>query len=212
MSSAITTAEKDSVLTPPSTPPTPNANPLSDIFSDSPPASPSSTSRSADLSEIPRLRSKHSTAGYRDGITIAKEKFLQPGFDEGYSLGATFGLTVGSLFGKLEGLCLAKRDERADGVEQDSRLMKMLVVMRQELGLENLFGREWWGEDGIWKYQVKPRDDGIPTESDTTFEDIVKSHPLVAKWDVLAEQEIVKAGIKQDRFEGAEWEAGRAHQ
>jgi hypothetical protein len=55
-----------------------------------------------EVSDVPRLQAIHSTAGYRDGVSTAKEKFLQEGFDEGFALGAELGRIVGHLLGAVE--------------------------------------------------------------------------------------------------------------
>ncbi|KAK4129183.1 hypothetical protein N657DRAFT_639752 [Parathielavia appendiculata] len=60
-----------------------------------------------EVSDIPRLSQAHTTAGYRDGITLAKARTAQQGFDEGYGLGATIGARAGQLLGVLEGLAAA---------------------------------------------------------------------------------------------------------
>lgn len=199
-------------LTPPSTPPSPySINSLSDIFSDSPPNSPSH----ADPSDIPRLRATHSTAGYRAGISASKTEFLQPGFDEGYSLGATFGIRVGYLLGVLEGLC-ASLDQATAAIrhmgksEQDTKAGKeqrmveeLLMKARKGLVLEKIFSKEFWGEDGIWRYQVKGKED------DVTFREVVDSHPTIQAWSRIVEEEIREKGIRKSPFEGLEWEAGR---
>ena len=185
--------------TPPSTPPSPSSpittNCLSDIFSDSPPASPAK----ADPSDIPRLRSTHSTAGYRAGITTSKEQTLQSGFDEGYSLGAFFGLRVGYILGALEGLHLAHPHDS----EAKKRLGQLLKEAKGQLALEKIFEREWWGEDGIWRYEVQEK------EREVTFPEVVNAHPLLRKWVEKAEQEMEAAGVKVGRFQGREWEEGR---
>src|SRR5277367_5361674 len=50
-------------------------------------AFPSNANRVRDEpSDIPRLRSEHSTSGYREGLSTAKNTTIQEGFDEGYSL------------------------------------------------------------------------------------------------------------------------------
>ncbi|MCJ1397603.1 Essential protein Yae1, N terminal [Xylographa trunciseda] len=104
---------------PPTTPPPPTQPPqsdlLSDIFSSSPSPPPSRTPHPHDPdshhtthpSDIPRLRSQHSTAGYREGLSASKPPALQPGFDEGYTLGAVLGLKVGELLGVLDGVAAA---------------------------------------------------------------------------------------------------------
>ena len=186
-------------LTPPSTPPSPSSpnvtNCLSDIFSDSPPTSPTA----ADPSDIPRLHGTHSTAGYRAGISTSKEQTMQSGFDEGYSLGAFFGLRVGYILGALEGLCLAYSHEN----EARKRLDPMVKEAKEQLNLEKIFGREWWGEDGIWKYEVHGK------QEEVTFPEVVNAHPLVRKWVERVEHEIEIAGVKVGRFQGREWEEGR---
>ena len=188
-------------LSPPATPPpfsaspTNNNNHLSDIFSDSPPSSPAK----AHPSDISRLRATHSTAGYRAGITTSKEQSLQPGFDEGYSLGAVFGLRVGYILGALEGLCTAHPHESAERKE----LAQLMKAAREQLTIEKIFGREWWGEDGIWRYEVQG------TEEEVTFHKVVDAHPLVKSWAERVETEMSTAGIKLGRFLGDEWEQGR---
>lgn len=54
--------------------------------------------------DVARLRSIHTTAGYREGLSEAKDRALQPGFDEGYSLGAALGMRAGLIVGIVEGL------------------------------------------------------------------------------------------------------------
>ncbi|CAF9903771.1 MAG: Essential protein Yae1, N terminal [Alectoria fallacina] len=185
-------------LTPPSTPPSPSSptnNHLSDIFSDSPPNSPTT----ADPSDIPRLRSTHSTAGYRAGISTSKQRSVQPGFDQGYSLGAVFGLQVGYILGVLEGLWSAHPHEG----EKRRTSGQLVKEARKDLAVEKIFGREWWREDGIWRYQV------VGMEEEVTFREVVDAHPLVRRWAEMVDREIKIADVKMGRFEGSEWEDGR---
>ena len=186
-------------LTPPSAPPSPSTpvtiNCFSDIFSNSPPTSPTA----ADPSDIPRLRGTHSTAGYRAGISTSKEQTLQPGFDEGYSLGAVFGLRVGYILGALEGLCFAHSQDS----EGRKRLAQSVKEAKEQLALEKIFGKEWWGEDGIWRYEVHAK------EEEVTFREVANAHPLVKRWVEKVEQEMRIAGVTVGRFQGREWEEGR---
>lgn len=86
---------------PPLSPRQPSFNSLDDIFGDEspdPPLADPSASHTlhrpqgpTDPSDIPRLRSIHVTAGYRDGIASSKAAYVQEGFDEGFSLGAVLG-------------------------------------------------------------------------------------------------------------------------
>ena len=55
-------------------------------------------------SDVPSLRRQHVTAGYRDGIAMAKSQCIQAGFDGGYPVGAQLGLRVGTILGILEGV------------------------------------------------------------------------------------------------------------
>ncbi len=124
---------------------------------------------------------------------------MQPGFDEGYSLGAVFGLRVGYILGALEGLCSA----HPLGTEERNGLGLLVKEARGQLAIENIFGREWWGEDGIWKYEVQGE------EEEVTFREVVDAHPIVKRWVERVDQEMKSAGIKVGRFQGREWEEGR---
>ncbi|KAL9577434.1 MAG: hypothetical protein Q9212_006366 [Teloschistes hypoglaucus] len=184
----------------------PPDNFISDVFSDSPPPSPQSTAapHPTDPSDIPRLRSIHVTNGYREGITTAKEQALQPAFDEAYPLGASLGLRVGYILGILEGLCSAfgsasRRFDAAHGEvekvgkakeEEEERLKALLGEAREELKIEKLFGKEFWGHDGLWAYDVRGSDDDI------TFREVADQHPVVRKWLARVRDEVRKAGIR----------------
>lgn len=189
--------------TPPSTPPSPsspapahNVSSLSDIFSDSPPSTPTPAGVPSD---IPRLRSTHTTAGYRAGISVSKTQSLQPGFDEGYSLGGVFGLRVGYIVGALEGIWAAYDTQSGE----KSRLSNILNQARHELRIEKVFAPEYWDKDGVWTYEVTGE------QHEVTFEEVAQQHPVVRKWDERVKEEIQNAGLKLGRFEGSEWEAGR---
>lgn len=194
-------------ITPPSTPPSPSSpaqvpptttnNDLSDIFSDSPPSTPAA--QPSHPSDIPRLRSTHATAGYRAGISSSKTQSLQPGFDEGYSLGAVFGLRVGYILGALEGLWGSYDGQ----CEEKDRLRRLLREAREELKIERVFGKEFWGEDGVWTYEV------VGTGEEATFLEVAVQHPVIRKWDGRIGEEVRRAGVKVGRFEGSDWEAGR---
>jgi hypothetical protein len=144
-------------------------------------------------SDIPRLRSEHSTSGYRDGLSSAKNTTIQEGFDEGYSLGAVMGLEIGIVMGVLEGVCNSIRDVGGDNEGEKKRTNGLLENARRELQTERVFGSEWWGEDGTWKYEViGERPDGT---GDFTFKEVVNSHPVVKKWKGLVQIEAEKWGL-----------------
>ncbi|KAL8802267.1 MAG: hypothetical protein Q9182_003919 [Xanthomendoza sp. 2 TL-2023] len=213
--------------TPPSSAPSasPPTNLLSDIFSDSPPASPSSTHyHPTDPSDIPRLRSTHVTNGYREGIAVARDQAVQPGFDEAYPLGAILGLRVGCILGLLEGLYAAFRVKKSnqsganekerkelDFMEEErKRLGALLERARAELKTETLFGKEYWKSDGdgLWAYQVH----GKAVEQDVTFWEVAEQHPAVQKWMETVRNEVQKVGIQnaEDGFSGIGNQSGGA--
>jgi hypothetical protein len=150
-----------------------------------------------ELSDVPRLKEKHETEGYRDGVTRGKAETVQAGFDEGYGLGAVLGLRIGKILGLLEGICQAVSiGAKTEGGEvwkgELERVEGLLAGAKAELKTESVFGREWWGEDGIWKFKV-------PGESlegkEVTFPDVAGAHPLVAKWEQTIQAEIQKWGL-----------------
>ncbi|KAH6853943.1 hypothetical protein B0I37DRAFT_441023 [Chaetomium sp. MPI-CAGE-AT-0009] len=127
------------------------------------------------VSDIPRLSAAHSNAGYRDGITLAKARTAQGGFDEGYGLGATIGARAGQLLGVLEGLAAAvglhslaqlrlqqQQGQGFDGGQgqvlngevEARRIERLLTEARKELSVTGVFDGEYWAQDGNWRYEV----------------------------------------------------------
>lgn len=139
----------------------------------------------SERSDIPRLRSVHVTSGYRDGISVSKAEHVQHGFDEGFSLGATIGTKSGFLLGVLEGLVRAVQSSADITAEAKEDVIAKFITARTELGLQNLFGRDYFGEDGIWKFEVKGEGDG-----EVTFRDVTDAHPVIVKW--AEEVEVLK--------------------
>ncbi|KAK3697119.1 Essential protein Yae1, N terminal [Vermiconidia calcicola] len=120
-------------------------------------------------SDIPRLRTQHTTAGYRDGLSTSKESHVQAGFDEGYALGAELGLRGGWVLGVLEGLSLSRFPAAGE---------HLLRQAEEELDVRKLFGQEWFGEDGVWRYDVA----GQGEEEEVTFKEVAEAHPVLRKW------------------------------
>lgn len=204
---------------PHSMPPSPthpnNNNNFDDVFG-SAPSSPTSFPAIAargnnEPSDIPRLRSAHSTAGYRDGLTASKGTTIQEGFDEGYGLGATMGLRVGAIIGTLEGiLSAAAKKERSSNMtvsdgnsgqllsrnkkESEVERLKALVnKARNELRTEGVFGKEYWGSDGIWTYHIEEGEGG--------WQDVVDTHPLIRSWERTLRVEVDRVGLDTSVFE-----------
>lgn len=192
----------------------PSSNDLDDVFGDENPDPPSANPSTSgtlhrpqaptDPSDIPRLRSIHVTAGYRDGIASSKAAYVQEGFDEGFSLGAVLGRRVGYVLGGLEGMVNALKqggregeERRVKGVERARRgdgdeaagdeegrrkalvdeTKRLHADAQKELKTEKVFGREYFNEEGIWHYDVEG------AEQDTTFEVVADAHPLLKSWE-----------------------------
>jgi flagellar biosynthesis/type III secretory pathway protein FliH len=137
----------------------------------------------SEVSDIPRLRSRHVTEGYREGIAWSKEKFIQEGFDEGYSLGAELGLKAGWCLGVLEGVCKALDMVQTSGgkhpqgeMESEQRPKELFKKAQDELQMQKLFDPAYFGSDGIWLYDVPG------SEDETTFKQVAMAHPVLSLW------------------------------
>ena len=176
-----------------------NDNNLDDVFGSAPP-SPITQDlldgvvyHSSEPSDIHRIRSEHSTSGYRDGLSSAKSTTIQEGFDEGYSLGAAFGLEIGAMLGVLEGIYAAVLALGDAILDDRTNIKELLDTARKELKLEEVFSRKWWGEDGVWTYPVaEDTEDGSEA---FTFREVVRHHPVIVKWKELVDAEVERWGL-----------------
>lgn len=182
-----------------STEPTQQAeDPLDDVFGsdtgspvfESEP-DPDQGARESHPSDVRRLQAEHATAGYRDGITEAKSKSIQAGFDEGFSLGAAIGLKAGQVLGYLEGLAGALRSANEEDYHQ---VQQLLVDARKELSTDMIYDEQYWNPDGTWKYPLQAH---IP-EGDVVFTDVASAHPLISKWCDIMDAQISKWGILRE--------------
>lgn len=158
------------------------------------------TSAAAGVSEIPRLRAEHGTAGHREGLSASKATTMQAGFDEGYSLGAVVGLRAGAVLGILEALCAAAEAggggggggaaEQAEQAEQ-ARMRTLCERSAGELATASVFGPEWWSADGVWRFHVRGDEEGDAL----TFTDVAGAHPLIAKWEAVVRDEVRRWGV-----------------
>ena len=155
-------------------------------------------SANGDHLDISRLRSTHVTNGYREGIAESKATFVQEGFDEGYSLSAVIGFRVGWCLGVLEGLCHALDPSQAQSesisvtLESNKSLHARLSEAQGELSVQSLFGKEYFGSDGIWTYQVPGQDH----EENVTFEEVSDAHPLLSKWNTVVSELALDIGLQ----------------
>jgi hypothetical protein len=148
-------------------------------------------------SDMRRLETEHATAGYREGISTAKEKTVQAGFDEGFSLGATIGLAAGQLLGMLEGIDDALKSrlggqagsqagsQDGQGTSSAAATSELLVEAKQELSVLKIFSPDYWAPDGNWSYDVEPHGDG----DEILFPDVAKAHPLIRKWTAVVDEQ-----------------------
>lgn len=145
-------------------------------------------------SDMHRLEQEHTTAGYRDGIAVAKASSIQAGFDEGFSLGGTIGLKVGRLLGLLEGIAGALGGENAPASELEAA-NKLLSEARTELDLRNVFSPKFWNDDGTWKYEMDEKE--AEDEGAVLFSHVAEAHPLVNKWTVTVQEQMSKWGLQE---------------
>ncbi|KAF7877257.1 hypothetical protein EAF04_000940 [Stromatinia cepivora] len=158
-----------------------------------------------EISDIPRLKEKHETEGYRDGVTKGKAESVQKGFDEGYGLGAVLGLRIGKVIGILEGVFAAvsvsaSKSEDTEWTKEKCRLEELFKNAKEELNAEKVFAREWWGEDGIWKFEVPGEKEG----KEVVFPDVSAAHPLLKRWERLVGEEIQRWSLDLELMEGNE--------
>ncbi|KAI1905628.1 Essential protein Yae1, N terminal [Ophidiomyces ophidiicola] len=126
---------------------------LDDIFGSSPThtpgASPSDAAPApgslAEPSDVPSLRRQHVTAGYRDGIAVAKTDHVQRGFDTGFPIGAQLGVRAGVVLGVLEGLVNCAPQEKImagddAAIEGLSDVRGLYERARKELTVRGVFG------------------------------------------------------------------------
>jgi hypothetical protein len=149
-----------------------------------------------EVSDIPRLKEKHETEGYRDGVTKGKSESVQKGFDEGYALGAVFGLQMGRILGILEGVYEAIKTSASSGSSEQweaekRRLEGLFTDAKDELSIKRVLGAEYWTDEGIWKYKVEGEEEG----KEVVFPDVVRAHPLIGKWQGIMDGELQRWGL-----------------
>ncbi|KAK8071041.1 hypothetical protein PG997_011244 [Apiospora hydei] len=192
-------------------------DPLDDVFgSDSEPHHDEvagAEARETHPSDMRRLQTEHSTAGYREGITAAKAQSIQVGFDEGFSLGATIGLKAGQLLGYLEGIAGALRasSNGSGGDPNHSPASALYAKAQTELAAEAIFGEQFWNPDGTWNYEIAPGATGEQHSDSIMFEDVANAHPAITKWtkvvgDLLDQHNIDRAVL--DLAEGTPQNSG----
>lgn len=152
-------------------------NALDDVFGDDDDEMPTEH-HAPHPSDMRRLESEHTTAGYREGLTVGKQQWLQAGFDEGYGMGAAVAVRAGQLLGLLEGIAEALKGE-------DSRFEQLLKQAKADLSAEKMLSGEYWTGEGLWKYEV-----GQGVEQQAKNAAGGEKHPLVRKWAAIVDDEL----------------------
>uniref|UniRef100_A0A8H7NJW2 Protein YAE1 n=1 Tax=Bionectria ochroleuca TaxID=29856 RepID=A0A8H7NJW2_BIOOC len=135
-------------------------------------------------SDMRRLETEHTTAGYREGIALGKEATLQQGFDEGYSVGAALGLQAGQLLGLLEGIAEAAK---ANADNPTAEIETLLNEGRTELSVEKIFSSDHWKPNGERNYTISP--------SDSTAHQVAQAHPVIRKWIGIVDEQVRVWGV-----------------
>ncbi|KAI1320438.1 hypothetical protein F5Y16DRAFT_389917 [Xylariaceae sp. FL0255] len=128
-----------------------------------------------------RLQSQHTTTGYREGITAGKAVSIQPGFDQGYPLGASLGLRAGQLLGHLESIATALA-----GTSHHDHIDRLVSEAAAELSPERLFTPEYWAPDGTCTYPI------------VQGAGLAGSHPFIRKWSQVVDGEARRWKIDLD--------------
>ena len=158
-------------------PPTPpHADPLDDIYGSSP-TSPALAAQRDDeiLSDLPSRQRNLDTDAYREGLSAAKGAFVQEGFDEGFSLGAELGVLVGRVLGVLQGISMSLGGKDEVRYKEANTLWESA---KEGLKIENVLGREFVDEEGIFKWKVEGKED----DEEVTFQEVARHHPVVKAW------------------------------
>lgn len=175
-------------------PPTPPQNDLLDDIYGSSPSSPLSTLEDAShadeiLSDLPSRQRALDTDAYREGLSNSKGQHVQEGFDEGYSLGANLGMLVGYALGVLQGITEAvEKHDKAQWAEAK----KLWDEAQAELAIQELMGKKWIDEEGIWRWEVDGTDDEV------TFKEVAEQHPVMKTWMGKVRDLAEKCGVKLD--------------
>jgi hypothetical protein len=113
------------------------------------------------------------TDAYREGLSASKGQYVQEGFDEGFSLGANIGQHVGYILGFFQGCETALRGHDKQMWQEAKGL---LDTAHAELAIQEILGKTWVDEEGIWKWEVHGEDEEV------TFKEVAEQHPVLRGW------------------------------
>ncbi len=105
-----------------------------------------------------------------------------------------------------ERLTIKKEEEEEDltaaaGADNEKdterkRLLALLLTAKRELAIENVFGKEWWAEDGTWLFEVEVEGEGDIGKKDVTFFEVCDRHPLLERWSGIVCVEMARVGAQ----------------
>ncbi|KAF2674972.1 hypothetical protein BT63DRAFT_25569 [Microthyrium microscopicum] len=161
------------------------------------------------VSDVPRLRSIHASAGYREGVSESKSQFIQEGFDEGFALGGEIGRAVGWVLGGFDGLVAAtstavtsvsspESSIAKEGTPKElswrDRLIKTQREANEELQIQNVISKDYITQEGLWLYDVNAGSEDI------AFEEVAHAHPLVKKWTGILTEMANDTGLDLEAY------------
>ena len=79
-----------------------------------------------------------------------------------------------------------------------SQLQALQVEARKGLATTELFGNEFFGEDGIWRFDVPSASGASGEEIAVGFEEIAAAHPTIKTWTNTVFQLMERIGITED--------------
>lgn len=107
----------------------------------------------------------------------------------------------GWIIGVLEGVARG-----GQGVDQVKILLK---EARQELSIKSLYAPEYFGQDGIWTYNIGEKTEGqAEDDEELDFRKVAAAHPVVGKWMGVVEALAKDAGLDLERMKDKDEEAG----
>jgi hypothetical protein len=77
----------------------------------------------------------------------------------------------------------------------DAEVSRAVRDANYELAVEKVFGKEWWDEGGVWKWEVTGGDE-------VSLDDVVGAFPLLKKWGDRVQVLVAKRGLDVKELDG----------
>lgn len=115
-------------------------------------------------------------------------------------LGAELGMRGGWIIGVLEGIVRG-----GQGVD---RVKILLKEARQELSIKGLYAPEYFGQDGVWTFDVGDKAEGQEGDEELDFRKVAAAHPVIVKWMGIVEILAKDAGLDLEKMKDRVGETG----